>query len=60
MSGEGFNATGVRWSGNGYGMVEFGRDDQMMVIFYTRPVENEIKSKEAGRRICEDRAFVGW
>lgn len=57
MSGD-FNATGVRWAGQGYGMVEFGRDDQMMVIFYTRAVENEAKSREMGRKICEDRNFV--
>ena len=58
MSGEGFNPTGIRWAGQGYGMVEFGRDDQMVVMFYTRPVKHDVKSKEANRPIFEDMAYV--
>lgn len=48
----------IAWSGKGYGVAEFGSDNQMIVIFYSRPVENPAKSLEAGRKICTDQDYV--
>jgi len=58
MSDGTFNPTGVRWQGAGYGVVEFGRDDQMMVMFYNRAVRNDFKSREANRPIFDDIVHV--
>ena len=43
----------------GYGMANSGpTDDRLIVGFYHKSVLNTHKSKEAGKRICEDREFV--
>jgi len=58
MSDGTFSPTGVRWQGAGYGVVEFGRDDQMVVIFYNKAVRNDFKSKDLGRPVFEDVDYV--
>lgn len=50
--------TNIQWSGQGYGMAQFGSDDKLIVTFYTRPVENTAKSIQAGRKICENVDYV--
>lgn len=48
----------IQWQGKGYGTAQFGSDDQLIVLFYSRPVEDPAKSLEAGRKICVDRDYV--
>jgi len=52
--------TGVNWAGSHYGTVRFGEDNQKVVVFYTRPVENPAKSMEvgAGARHFENKIFI--
>lgn len=50
--------TGIDWAGSHYGMVRFGEDNQKVVVFYIRSVENPAKSREEGTRIFENAVYV--
>ncbi len=48
----------INWQGD-VGVVEYGGGDKGMVcLFYTRPVHNPAKSRESGRQVFEDQAYV--
>lgn len=49
--------TGIQWNGN-VGVVEYGGNDKMVVMFYNKPMHNPQKSAEAGRPIYDDKVFV--
>jgi hypothetical protein len=40
------------------GMVRYGEDRNMFVVFYQRSVEDPIASKQAGRRICKGGTYI--
>src|SRR5450631_1485130 len=43
----------------GYGVVNSGpTDDRLIVGFYRKSLVNQFRSKEEGKRICEDKDFV--
>lgn len=53
--------SGIDWApGGGHGMVKFGNqgDSNLLVVFYSKAVENTIKSQAAGRRICENHIYI--
>lgn len=51
--------TGVDWSGGGnVGMVRFGEDRNLLVMFYNKSIHNAVKSREAGKPIHESRIYV--
>jgi hypothetical protein len=54
----GSRPTGIDWQGSGHGMVRFGEDSRLVVIFYVRSVRNEIKSKEIGAPYHDNVTFV--
>lgn len=41
-----------------YGVVQYGNDKDLFVLFYKKSVENPLKSKEAGRPIYEERDYI--
>lgn len=51
--------TGISWNGT-TGIVEYGNDKGMIVMFYYRPVLNNAKSVELGRPFYEDVVFVRY
>ena len=59
MSDMGFRPTGINWNAGGKsGTVNFGNDENLLVMFYNRPVENPVKSQEMGRRFFENHIYV--
>lgn len=52
--------TSIEWgnSDKTYGMVKYGDDSQLVVIFYTRSIFNAAKSREAGARQYENKIYV--
>ncbi len=53
------NPTDISWnSSKTSGLVQYGDDRNVTVIFSREPVFNEAKSREAGRPIYEERDFV--
>lgn len=50
--------TGIDWAGSHYGTVRFGEDNQKVVVFYLRSIENVAKSKQQGTRIFENQVFI--
>jgi len=50
--------TKINMTAGGHGTVEYGDDSQLVVIFYTRSVENSALSLQEGRRIFNDQVFV--
>lgn len=56
----GGNPTGIEWgnSDKTYGIVKFGNDDNLVVMFYTKSVFNAAKSLEAGTRQFENKIYV--
>lgn len=52
-------ATGINWApGAEHGQVQFGRDDDLVVMFYTKSVLNRVKSIEANVRIHDNQVHV--
>lgn len=49
--------TGIEWNGN-TGVVKYGNDANLIVIFYNRAVHSPAKSTAAGRPIYEDQVYV--
>ena len=54
----GSRPTGVDWAGAGYGMARFGEDTRLVVIFYTRSLKNDAKSREFGVPYNDNAVFV--
>src|SRR5262245_39517663 len=50
--------TGLHMNGAGYGMAEFGNDANMVVIFYTASVKDEIASREAGAPMFKNVPYI--
>jgi hypothetical protein len=50
--------TGIDWAGAHYGTVRFSEDNQKVVVFYTRSIENPAKSKQTGTRFFENAVFI--
>lgn len=52
--------TSINWNGPGreYGMVNYASDSSVNVVFYTRSVRDEIKSKEERRPIHHDVEYI--
>lgn len=51
--------TSVNWGpGKTYGTVQYGDDSNLLVMFYTKDVENAAKSQQAGRPIFENQVYV--
>lgn len=58
MSEDFMSHTGIDWHGD-VGTVQYGGGDKSMVVmFYTKAVQNPQKSSQAGRPIFEDQVFV--
>jgi hypothetical protein len=54
-----WNPTGIKWNGGGKtGLVEFGTDNNLLVMFYTRSIQNAAASAQAGRPVHEDHIYV--
>lgn len=58
MSDLSFKPTGVDWHGEGYGIVQFGNDERLVVIFYTKSVLNVAQSREKNRPVYENVPYV--
>lgn len=50
--------SGIQRMGEWGGVVKYGSDDRMIVMFYLNAVHNPAKSNDAGRPVFEDRLFV--
>lgn len=51
--------THINWDAGGMsGTVAFGKDENLLVLIYNKPVENPAKSLEAGRRVCENQIYI--
>lgn len=52
--------SGIDWNAGGKsGVARFGPgDENLLVVFYNKAVENASKSLQAGRRICENQIYV--
>lgn len=52
--------SGIDWNAGGKsGVARFGPGDEaLLVVFYSKAVENPAKSLAAGRRICENQVYV--
>lgn len=49
----------INWNASGeYGTVNYADESKMVVLFYTKSVEDTNKSAQAGRKICVDMAYV--
>lgn len=49
--------TGIDWAGH-VGNVQYGNDQNKVVMFYTRPKHNPAKSTQAGRPMYDDVVYV--
>lgn len=51
--------TGIEWNaGKTSGLVKFGDDSNLLVMFYNKAVEIPAKSQQLGRRYCENQIYV--
>lgn len=51
--------TGIAWNPGGLsGLVQYGNDDNTLVVFYNKAIQNMPKSIQAGRVIKEDQVYV--
>jgi hypothetical protein len=54
----GSRPTGIDWKGAHYGLVQYGEDSRLVVIFYQKSVRNEAKTREAQHPIFEDQVYI--
>lgn len=51
--------TDIEWNGGGKsGLVKFGNDNNLLVMFYNKSVPNALKSREQGRQINENKLYI--
>jgi len=50
--------TRINMQGQNFGIAQYGSDDQLLVMFYNRSVENPALSLEHGRPYHEDKIFI--
>jgi hypothetical protein len=54
----GARPTGIDWKGAHYGLVQYGEDSRLVVIFYMKSVRNEAKSRAESTPIFEDQVYI--